>query len=65
MQINISPEVNKGMALKIFINAVSKWNEGIMEAAQRAVDALDISVWMVHKWAVDFYMVILEISLRM
>ena len=57
-QKNISPEVNKGMALKIFITAVSKWNEGIMDAAQRAADVLDISVWTVHKWTVDFYMAI-------
>ena len=55
---------NKGMALKIilFITAVSKWNEGIMEAAQRAADVLDISVGTVQKWAVDFYMAILEVS---
>ena len=57
-------EMNKGMAINVMCTAIESWGMKIMEASQMAADVVECSAYSVHKWAAEFLLSILPLTLE-
>ncbi len=59
---NISPELHKGTALKVFSTAVHMWGNGTLDASQKAADVTGVNVATVRRWAANYYLLLVSVQ---